>query len=366
MTLHGTWHPGFAEVAEGFAALAADPDLRAQLVVHHRGERVVDLWAGMGPDDLVPVFSVGKGAIGVVVAHLLRRGLLEADRPVADYWPEFAAAGKAEVTVRQVLSHQAGLVTVDGGLRDADLLDHASLADRLAAQCPQWRPGAGFGYHWWTIGTLADELVRRITGRTLAAVLRELVEVDVHLGTTPALDDRIVAVDLPDPAEAAGLLELLAERGRVGFSAADSFTVPLWVAVNDRAVQRAGGPAGAAVATARGLGALYAALPELAGPEAFAQVSQLQVAGVDLTTGAYARFGLAFQLPGAENLRYGGARAVGHDGAGGAIAFHDPVDALSFAYVPKRIPLPGGADARAVRLAGTAHRCAAAAVLEEA
>jgi CubicO group peptidase (beta-lactamase class C family) len=360
MTRHGTWDPRFAEVAEAFGEIEG-----AQLAVHHRGRRVVDLASGLDPDTLLPVFSAGKGAIGVVVAHLLRTGVLDADLPVAAYWPGFAAGGKAEITVRQMLSHQAGLVTVDGGQGGEDVLHHGPLAARLAAQRPLWQPGAGFGYHWLTIGTLADELVRRCTGHPLSAVFTEVTGVDVHLGTSPTLDPRTVDVVAPDPVELAPLVAELDDRRHRGWSAEDDFPVPLWELANDRAVQRAGAPAAAAVASARGLAAMYAALPEVAGPDALAEVSRLQVAGDDLTTGRYSRFGLVFQLPGAENLQFGSARAVGHDGAGGALAFFDPADDLAFGYVPHRIPLPGGADARAVRLAGIAHRCARAVTLQE-
>ncbi|RAJ85023.1 CubicO group peptidase (beta-lactamase class C family) [Streptomyces sp. PsTaAH-137] len=370
MTRHGTRDPRFTEVVDAFEQLAADDDFQAQLAIRHHGRTVVDLSTGLEPDNLLPVFSAGKGAIGVVVAHLLNGGHLDAERPVADYWPEFAAAGKSAITVGQVLSHQAGLVTVDGGLRDADFLRHEPLAVRLAAQRPLWRPGAGFGYHWLTIGTLADEIVRRCTGRTLADVFAQDITgphtVDVHLGTDASLDGRTVAVDAPDAEELAPLAQLLAARRDRGWSAADDFPVPLWERANHRDLQRAGAPAAAAVASARGLAAMYAALPKVAGPDALAQVSQLQVAGDDLTTGRYFRYGLAFQLPGADHLRYGSARAVGHDGAGGAIAFYDPADDLAFGYVPRRIPLPGGADARAIRIAEIAHRCARAAHPQEA
>ena len=85
----------------------------------------------------------------------------------ASYWPEFAQKGKGAVTVRQLLSHQAGLNGVDGGFTTEELLAHEPLAERLAAQRPLWHPGAGVEYHAVTLGTLADELVRRIDGRTL-------------------------------------------------------------------------------------------------------------------------------------------------------------------------------------------------------
>ena len=127
----------------------------------------------MTSDSLLPVYSSSKGATAAVVALLVQRGQLDLDATVSSYWPEFAQGGKGAVTVRQLLSHQAGLPGVDGGFTWEELLAHAPLAERLAAQRPFWQPGQAFLYHGLTIGTLADELVRRIDGRTVADALRE-------------------------------------------------------------------------------------------------------------------------------------------------------------------------------------------------
>lgn len=367
MAGQGTWEPEFAAVADAFADLATEQRLQAQLVIHHRGRKVVDLHtAGLAPDALVPVYSVGKGAIGTVIARLLNTDVLDVDAPVAKYWPEFAAGRKAAVTVRQVLTHQAGLVTVDGGLRDEDLIDHDGLAARLAAQAPMWQPGVGFGYHWLTIGTLADEIVRRCAGRTLAAVFSDLADrhgIDVHVGPPAALDGRVTTVETPTPEELRPYADRLARPRHLDWSTADRFPRPFWDRVNDVDVRRAGNPAVAAVASARGLARMYAALPEIAGP-ALADVRRLQCDGTDLTHGRYFRYGLVFQLPGAENLRFGSPYAVGHDGLGGALGWYDPVDELAFGYVPKRVWLPESATPPSIVLAELAHKCAADAVRE--
>jgi CubicO group peptidase (beta-lactamase class C family) len=104
--------PTFEPVHEAFQAYGdADPTYSAQLTVHVGAERLVDLTHGPGmqPDSLVPVYSSSKGATAVVVALLVERGQLDLDARVASYWPEFAQGGKSSVTVRQLLSHQAGL-----------------------------------------------------------------------------------------------------------------------------------------------------------------------------------------------------------------------------------------------------------------
>ena len=172
--LAGTIEPGFEQVAERLGGFVAeDPTYAGTLCVYHHGRVVLDVWWGPGtqPDELLPVFSSSKGAAGIVLGCLVRDGLLDLDAPVAALWPEFAAGGKADVRVRTLLSHQAGLLGVDGGYNYAELYGHAPLAARLAAQRPHWAPGSAFAYHALTIGVLADELVLRATGQRLGAYL---------------------------------------------------------------------------------------------------------------------------------------------------------------------------------------------------
>ncbi len=112
-----TVEPGFESVLKTHEDFGAEGDYSSQLTIYHRGRRVVDSTVGTGlqPDSLLPVFSSSKGATAIVIALLVQRGQLDLDERVATYWPEFAANGKAAVTVRQLLSHQAGLLGVDGG-----------------------------------------------------------------------------------------------------------------------------------------------------------------------------------------------------------------------------------------------------------
>ncbi|GAA4991527.1 hypothetical protein GCM10025734_18970 [Kitasatospora paranensis] len=154
----GSVGAGFEAVREEFAAVAADEggDYAAQLVVHHGAERVVDLWTGpeFDGDTLTGVFSSTKGAAHLVVALLVQEGALDPDERVAAYWPEFAAQGKQDITLRDLLAHRAGVIGVDGGFSLEELADDRVLAERLAAERPRWRPGAAFGYHALVIGAL--------------------------------------------------------------------------------------------------------------------------------------------------------------------------------------------------------------------
>lgn len=369
--------PSFEPVLQAFQAYCeADPTYSAQLAVHVDGERVVDLVAGtaLTTDSLVPVYSSSKGAIGVVVALLVERGQLDLDATVATYWPEFARKGKAAVTVRQLLSHQAGLLGVDGGFTWEELCEHTTLAERLADQRPLWQPGQAFQYHGLTIGTLADELVRRIDGRSLASVLHDDVTtpraIDLWMGTPESQDHRIVEALAPDAEDLRASLVARVEDGggqRDHFSPLSGPKGPvgdLLRQVNDRALQRVGPPAVGVLTNGRGLAALYACLhhetngqPRLLDDDTIAQMAQVQVTGMEIGSGAHARFGVVFQAPHPKRWPFGGVGAFGHDGAGGSLAFCDPAYGIAFGYVVQRLPMPGGMDARAVELARLVRSC---------
>ena len=356
----------FAEVEATFSGYSeADPTYSAQLVVHVGGRGVVDLATGaLGPDSLLPVYSSSKGATAVAVALLVERGQLDLEERVSRYWPEFAQRGKDAVTVNQMLSHQAGLPGVDGGYTWEDLFDHDALAARLAAQRPFWRPGAGAMYHGLTLGTLADELVRRVDGRPVGEVLRQDIAgpraLDVWLGTPESEDPRVV-VALPPSAED------VAAAAAATVAAADPLTTvwpprgtltDMFKWINDPSFRRVGQPAAGLLASARGLAGLYACLrheiggmPRLLSEDTIGQMSQIQVSGNELGTDLPIRFGVIFQVPTTPRWPFGGVGAFGHDGAGGSLAFCDPVPDIAFGYTVQRMPLPGGMDARAVDLA---------------
>jgi CubicO group peptidase (beta-lactamase class C family) len=169
----GTVDEDFQHVAEVFAQQVAHSDGGASLAVFHHGELVVDLWGGYRTvegdpwtrDTLAMCFSTTKG-VAATAAHVLAdRGQLDYDAKVAAYWPEFAQNGKQDITVRQVLSHSAGLhrfgTIVD---HSSELLDWDHMTDALAAAAPVYPPGTAVGYHALTFGWLVGEIVHRISG----------------------------------------------------------------------------------------------------------------------------------------------------------------------------------------------------------
>ncbi len=146
------------------------------------GETVADLVGGYADaartrvwerDTIVNVYSTTKTMAALTALMIADRGELDFDAPVARYWPQFAANGKDEVTVAQVMSHSAGLSGWREPLRPEDLYDWEKATASLAAQEPFWKPGTASGYHVVTQGFLIGEVVRRITGRSLGTVFRE-------------------------------------------------------------------------------------------------------------------------------------------------------------------------------------------------
>src|SRR6202050_696592 len=207
----GGWcDPRFAAVREAFAANfdeRGETGAAVCLAVHGTGVAV--LWggvAGSGPwqrDTLVNVFSGGKGLIAVCAARLIGRQRLDPDAPVARYWPEFGAAGKGAVTLRQLLSHQAGLPALRAPLPRGSMLDSRLIVTALAAEQPWWPPGSGHRDHVNTFGFLAGEVIRRVTGSSVGTMLRDEIAgplgADVHIGLPAAEHGRGADFDWPEP-----------------------------------------------------------------------------------------------------------------------------------------------------------------------
>ncbi|WP_150309210.1 serine hydrolase domain-containing protein [Planctomonas psychrotolerans] len=347
-------------VARFEAALRNDPDYSFQAAAYADGECVLDVWGGphLRGDSVMVPFSVTKNTIGFSIALLIDRGELDLDERVAHYWPEFAALGKQHVTVRMLLSHQAGLPQAEPPLSWDELLDHHAAAERLAGTRPFWYPGSAFGYHAITIGNLASELVFRVTGRTLHDFyedeIRRPYDVDFYLGLPPGLDARRVPVQpmvQPVTQTDARLLPPLLARVM-------TFTGSSRDMANDERSWRFGHPATSGTGSARGIARLFAAaVTGVEGAPAFLRadtvsvVGQQQVRGFDEVLSQSDRaHSIVFQKP-TPALPFGGPRAFGHDGAQGALGGVDPDTGVAYAYTVARGPWPGGADPRALALA---------------
>ena len=271
--VHGSTAPGFEPVRHAFAANFGreepNREAGAALCVYVRGRCVVDLWGGVAApgraweaDTLVNVWSVTKGVVAAAVAMLVDRGEADYDAPVARYWPEFAQAGKGGITLEQMMSHQAGLNGFDAPTSLEDFFDWDLVTGRLAAQAPAWTPGTLASYHAMTYGFLAGEVIRRVSGRTPGAFIRDEISgplgADIFVGLPEVLEGRVAPV-LPPPLEQANADANADPRsGVAGRATVNPRVDPAWP--NRRDWRAAEVPAANGHASARGLGRFYGAL----------------------------------------------------------------------------------------------------------
>ena len=370
--------PGWGAVADTFRANFEHGDVGAACCVYEDGLPVVDVWGGLADrgasrpwarDTIVIIFSCTKGVTAIAANRLVEAGRLDPDAPVADYWPEFAANGKAGITVRMVLSHRAGLAAVDGELTMDDLAAWDPVVAAIAAQAPSWEPGTAHGYHSRTFGWIVGELIRRVTGRMpgdyMADELARPLGLDFFLGL-PESEDRRVATLYPAP-EARALDELAAADPTSLFARVMTGPSNLlhydeqW---NTRRLRGAQLPSSNGHSDARALARLYAAClapidgVRLLTDESLDRATAVQSSGNDLVLGQPLTFGLGFALP--PTLGAGASpRSFGHAGAGGSLAYADRDRGLAFGYVMNqmRLGMPE-ADQRAMRLSEAAAACA--------
>lgn len=275
------------------------------------GEMVVDLWAGHADaartrpwerDTIVNVYSTTKAMAALCLNMVIERGLVDADAPVADYWPEFAMAGKEAVLVRHVMSHSSGLsgwaepVTVD------DVCDWERSTSLLAAQQPWWEPGSASGYHALTHGHLMGEIVRRVDGRTIGTFFAEEVAAplgaDFFIGLPESEEPRVA--EMVPPPEMTSAAAALAQLGPDS-AAMRTLTNPVLTGdvANLRRWRAAEVPAANGQGNARAVAAVAGAIAsgKLLGDAQIERILQTQVEGPDLVLGVPIRFGLGYGLP---------------------------------------------------------------------
>jgi CubicO group peptidase (beta-lactamase class C family) len=361
--VEGHCEPRFARVREAFAdILASGAEVGAALAVCIDNALVVDVWGGhvdaartrpWERDTLVNLYSVGKAVSAVCALRLVEAGRLDLDAPVARYWPEFAQAGKRDLPVRYLLTHQAGLPAIARPLPPGAAGDWALMTSALAAQAPWWTPGAAHGYHVNTQGFLLGEVIRRVTGTTYGTHLRESLAgpagIDFFVGLDAALEKRCADVIPRPPAPEEEALRRALGADPAMLSGLDlmrfnSYQNPPELSgfgvVNTHAWRAAEMPSTNGHGTARAVARLYSALagdgtldgvPVLS-PETIARAIAPQVDGEDVVLQRPTRFGLGFQLTMPQRRLGPSPRAFGHFGAGGSLGFADPDARLAFAY----------------------------------
>jgi CubicO group peptidase (beta-lactamase class C family) len=355
----------FARVREAFEANFGDGgELGARFAFAIDGEIVVDLMGGyadrkrevaFGPNTLTALFSTTKAVAALLVARLVDEGRLAYDQRVADVWPEFAQAGKQDVTVEQALSHQAGLSGFPDKTDPAIWFDWNATCAKLAAMAPLFPIGSASGYHPVTFGYLAGEIFRRVDGRTMGTALREDIAqpfgLDLWIGLPDSEHGRVSELMRPTA---------LPQFGELNPAVKAAFMTP-WASPGGKGAdewRRVEIPSANGHATAPALARLMGALANggtldgrsLITPAGIKAASAQRIVGQDLVLPYVISWGAGF-MRNEPNMFYGPtAEAFGHSGWGGSCAFADPTRGVSGSYVMNKQGNALIGDPRAVRL----------------
>jgi CubicO group peptidase (beta-lactamase class C family) len=384
--IRGHADTGYGKVADAFRANFRDgAEVGAAVAVYRDGVKVVDLWGGYRngltrdpwqPDTMVNMFSTTKGVAALVVAVAVSRGLISYDARVADYWPEFAQAGKGDVTVRQLLAHQAGLCALKPKPTLADVADPERLSPFLAAQAPAWQPGSRHGYHGITLGWYESELIRRTdpTGRSLGRFMADEIVgplgLDFHIGLPDSVDrERVAHVHNWIRAEALLHMNVMppgflrASLNPVGLTAR-MIAVPRGVSpfngdYNRDDVRAVEIPSANGIGTARAVARMYGSAA--AGDAAFGlnagTLKALEARAISPSGGVRDKvmfedvaYSLGFCKP-FPRFEFGSSdKAFGTPGFGGSFGCADPDTGIGFVYVMNRLGFHLWSDPRELAL----------------
>jgi len=363
VSVAGKAAPGFEPVRRAFARIVGRGPGGGAFTVQVRGETVVNLWTGIAdragarpwtPDTLAISFSTTKGVASTVIHRLADRGVLDYDEPVASYWPEFGAGGKGRVTVRDLLTHRAGLHSIRAVARRVeDLLDHVAMEDKLAARAVS-APTPRSAYHAITYGWLLAGLARRITGYGLADLARiEITEplgiTGLHIGVPDEARELVaepVGAALRQLVSTADMTAPLWSRWRASRTTMEALHVPGFHCLFEGAeppIWRTEMPAVNGVISARALADMYAPLAnggragelKFLRPETMDTLGRVQLRTRDAVLGVRMRWRLGYHHAFATGR--GAPLAFGHYGYGGSGGWADPVTGLSVGFVTNRI-----------------------------
>ena len=367
--ISGSVKPGFEAVRAAFVEnFERRNELGAACCIYHKGEKVVDLWGGIRDkstgqpweeDTMAAVFSTTKGLAGLAMALAHSRGLFDYEERVSKYWPEFAQQGKEKTTVRQLLSHQAGLYALDVPVDKGLVLDPDKLASVLARQKPAWEPGARQAYHAITLGFYESELLRRVDPkhRTIGRFFQDEIATPLSLDLYLRLPDEIPSSRLA-VLKSSSILSLIAsaliESPSFALSVMNPRS-PIVRALDGSMLIIEGGervyarnleiPSGGAVGSASGIAKAYGVFAN-GGREVGLRKETLDLLMAPPVPPAHGfhdeclkvdmRSSLGFMRPGPKNP-FGHTGSFGAPGSGGSFGFADPQAKIGYAYVPNQM-----------------------------
>jgi CubicO group peptidase (beta-lactamase class C family) len=361
--IHGDADPRFRTLVLRFAGMFRRTSQGGgALSVCLDGQSVVDVWAGSADaagerpwerDTAAMSFSTTKGVVSTVVHRLVDRGLLDYDEPLATYWPAFDHVDRRHITLRLLLSHQAGLHRIRGLVPAAeDLLDHAAVTELLAAQAPDRPTRPGTGYHAFTFGWLVAGLLQQVTGMELRELVQQELVDPLQLDGCwigAPVDQRHRVAELFSPLPnllGTGLADRM-ERNPTTRYLAEALIVDgferLIINDPDRRILDTQMPAANGVFTARSLAKMYAALAtdgtvdgvEVLSPRTLHEAGRVQDRGRDYVLGLPMRWRLGYHQ--AFTMGRPAWKAFGHYGYGGSGAWADPESGMSLAFVTNRL-----------------------------
>ncbi len=393
--LHGSVAPGFEEVQKEFKRNFEErKELGAACAVYHKGKKVVDLWGGYRDkktrapweeDTLVLVFSTTKGVSSLALAVAHSRGLFDYDRTVATYWPEFTQNGKENITIRQLLSHQAGLCAIDEPLTLPILADLDTLASVLAKQKPVWDPGTRHAYHALSLGYYESELVRRTDpqhrsiGRYFQDEVANPLDLEFYIGLPPEIPDSRIA-NIHSPFQTLRMIinirqipmkfvrAFLKGKSLTNRTFSNPKILGNMSNYNKRELRSIELPASNGIGQVRSIARAYSVFA-LGGAELDIKEETMEAlinptpfppsGSWDEVLQSHSCFSLGFSKP-SPVWHFGSSeKAFGTSGAGGSFAYADPDSELSFAYAMNKTNFYLHSDPREKALSEAAQECAA-------
>ena len=380
--VEGQVRSGFEAVREAFEDnFLHRHELGGACCVYYEGEKVVDLWGGVRnkatgepweQDTMVVVHSATKGLAAMTFAIAHSRGWLDYDQRVAKYWPEFAQNGKQEITVRELLAHQAGLFAFDEFVDRSVVADLDRLAAVMARHKPAWPHGTRQAYHGLTLGFYEGEIIRRVDPRHRSLgqffdeeIARPLGE-DIYVRLPNEIpNSRLATLSPPGRLEMLFgfrplrlMVEGINPRSNISRALGVNPGTSVYLDKHRVYARNLEVPAGGGVGTARGIAHAYGVFAS--GGQALGlrqeTLDLLAAPAVPPTGGFYdeclkgeVQFSLGFMKP-CENWQFGGARSFGSPGTGGALGFADPDARIGYAYVTSQMGTTFTGDPRDVAL----------------
>ncbi|MCK5029514.1 MAG: beta-lactamase family protein [Bacteroidales bacterium] len=386
--IHGYVAPEFEEVKEEFIRNFIErKESGSAIAIYYKDEKVVDLWGGYRDaltkskweeDTKVIVFSTTKGLAAMCLAMANSNGWLDYEEKVSVYWPEFAQNGKENITVRQLLAHEAGLCLVDEIFTIGDLADFDYIAEIIARQKPLWEPGAMHGYHLATMGMYMNELMRRVdpNGRSIGQFFTEEIAkplyLDFYIGLPDTVpDEELAKVYYPSIGQFILNMNKMPEKMRKDFRNKksilyQSFKIPEKFSPNNRLTQSVEMPSGNGIGDARSIAKVYSAFARGAKElglkdETFNLITQPasipKNGAFDIVMGLDTYFSYGFIKPGPDLLYGNNQKVFGTPGAGGSYGFADPEKEIGYAYIMSKMGFYLVNDPREVALREAMYRC---------